>query len=94
MLAHTVLYSEATRNIDAEFSSEHVRSPTEKSNYQFKRSKSLLVELTKWLFSVCVCCTPVGFIGILGGNLRVLFTFKPYGCRQHLVLRTEVQYTL
>lgn len=55
MLAHTVLYSEATRNIDAEFSSEHVRSPTEKSNYQFKRSKSLLVELTKWLFSVCVC---------------------------------------
>ena len=61
MLAHTVLYSKATRNIDAEFSSEPVRSPTEKPNYQFKRSKSLLVELTKWLFSVCVCvcCTPV-----------------------------------
>lgn len=43
MLAHTVLYSKATRNIDAEFSSEPVRSPTEKPNYQFKRSKSLLV---------------------------------------------------
>lgn len=57
MLAHAVLYSEATRNIDAEFSSGHVRSPTEKSNYQFKRSKSLLVELTKWLFSVCVLYT-------------------------------------
>ena len=40
MLAHTVLYSEATRNIDAEFSSEVVRSPTEKPKYQFKRSKS------------------------------------------------------
>ena len=40
MLAHTVLYSEATRNIDAEFSSEAVRSATEKPKYQFKRSKS------------------------------------------------------
>ena len=93
MLAHTVLYSEATRNIDAEFSSGHVRSPTEKSNYQFKRSKSLLVELTKWLFSLCVLYT-CRIHWYLGGNLRVLFAFKPYGCRQHLVLRTEVQYTL
>ena len=40
MLAHTVLYSEATRNIDAEFSSEAVQSATEKPKYQFKRSKS------------------------------------------------------
>lgn len=51
MLAHTVLYSEATRNIDTEFSSGPVRSPTEKPNYQFKRSKSFT---TKWLFSVYV----------------------------------------
>lgn len=40
MLAHTVLYSEATRNIDAEFSSEAARSATEKPKYQFKRSKA------------------------------------------------------
>ena len=53
MLAHTVLYSEATKNIDAEFSSEAVRSATEKPKYQFKRSKSYS-RPNKWLFSVCV----------------------------------------
>ena len=57
MLAHTVLYSEATRNIDAEFSSEAVRSATEKPKYQFKRSKSY--SGANRMALLCVCCTPV-----------------------------------
>ena len=54
MLAHTVLYSEATRNIDAEFSSEAVRSATEKPKYQFKRSKSYIRANRMALLCVCV----------------------------------------
>lgn len=84
VLAHAVLYSESTGNIDAVFSSGTAGNSVEKPKYRFKRSESFCGIKVPEAMLVGISCQ------IAGGNLRALFTFKAYGSRQHLVIRTEV----